>query len=514
MKVIEAKQVNEFGEYTSERVISPQRWYEMFQKNLQKETEPPGEKFEIPESRFKTPGRIMQFITYFNRNLLNKIADRQYALFALLISPILAVILGFFTKYVSGSNSNFREYMFINNVNLPAYIFMSVIVALFIGLIISAEEIIKDKKILERERFLNLSRISYINSKVVFLFILGAIQMILFVIISNRILEIKEMKLDYWLVLFSTSCFAIMLGLNISSSLKSVIAIYINIPFILVPLILLSGVIVKYDKMNYRISSNQYVPFVGDMMASRWGYEALTVAQFKNNKYQQYFYSVESKTANISYELNFLLPAVQNKIDDYERLLRNEQDSNKINQTIHIIRNSLSEIAEFTQIKQPELFTDQIRKELNLESIQVFLKKSRNLMILKNKEIEKDKDEIFQRFRDQGMTNSDITSLKERYFNRSISDVVLNTNEMNKIFESGDRFVRKDSPIYQIPSSKTGRSQFYAGTKLIGKYKIDTMWFNIMVLWTMTIILYLVLISNVLNKIFKKYSYSVKRTKR
>ena len=60
-----------------------------------------------------------------------------------LVSPLLAVILGFFSKYVSGDDTNPHRYIFSQNENLPAFLFMSVVVAIFLGLIIAAEEIIK-----------------------------------------------------------------------------------------------------------------------------------------------------------------------------------------------------------------------------------------------------------------------------------------------------------------------------------------------------------------------------------
>ena len=47
---------------------------------------------------------------------------------------------------------------------------MSIIVALFMGLTVSAEEIIRDRKILRRESFLNLSWNSYLMSKLIILF--------------------------------------------------------------------------------------------------------------------------------------------------------------------------------------------------------------------------------------------------------------------------------------------------------------------------------------------------------
>ena len=94
----------------------------------------------------------------------------------------------------------------------------------------------------------------------------------MFVFIANYILEIKGMTFHYWLVLFSTSCFANLLGLNLSSALNSVITIYILIPFILVPELLFSGVMVKFDELHTSITSKVYVPVVGDLMTSRWAY--------------------------------------------------------------------------------------------------------------------------------------------------------------------------------------------------------------------------------------------------
>ncbi len=125
------------------------------------------------------------------------------------------------------------------NENLIAYIFMAVVIALFIGLTVSAEEIIRDQKIRKRESFLNLSSGSYLISKISIMFVLSAIQTLTFILVGNTILGIQGMYADYWLVLFSTACFANMLGLNISASFNSAVTIYISIPFLLIPQLLL-----------------------------------------------------------------------------------------------------------------------------------------------------------------------------------------------------------------------------------------------------------------------------------
>src|SRR5690606_35155761 len=100
----------------------------------------------------------------------------------------------------------------------PHFIFISVLVALFFGMTVAAEEINKDKKILKREQFLNLSRGSYLLSKVTILIIISLLQTGLFMLVGNSILGIKGMWVEYWAVLFSTAVWANLIGLNISSA--------------------------------------------------------------------------------------------------------------------------------------------------------------------------------------------------------------------------------------------------------------------------------------------------------
>ena len=69
---------------------------------------------------------------------------RHYMLVNILEAPILALILAYIIRY---KNSATGEYVFQFNDNIPAYLLMSIIVALFLGLSVSAEEIIKDRKL-------------------------------------------------------------------------------------------------------------------------------------------------------------------------------------------------------------------------------------------------------------------------------------------------------------------------------------------------------------------------------
>ncbi|MEZ4999591.1 MAG: ATP-binding cassette domain-containing protein [Bacteroidales bacterium] len=284
LQLIETKEVTDEGHQGSERQVQPADWYERYRKLMMPliKSDPP--KIPLPVNQFKVPDKMSQFITFFKRNIIRKIADRQYMYINLIESPLLAFILSYLSKYNPGGN-----YLFSENKNLPVFLFMAVVVALFLGLTVSAEEIFKDRKILERQKYLDISRASYLGSKIAFLFWLSALQTLTFVIISNLILDIDGMLWRYWVILFSVSCFGNMMGLNISAGMKSVVSIYILIPLILVPQLLLGGAMIKYDDLHQSMTRKVYVPVVGDIMTTRWAYEAMTVEQFKSNRYERLF---------------------------------------------------------------------------------------------------------------------------------------------------------------------------------------------------------------------------------
>ena len=229
----------------------------------------------------------------------------------LIEAPLLAFILGYISKFSPGS-----VYTFAENKNYPVFLFMAIIVALFIGLTVSAEEIFRDRKILEREKFLNLSRLSYLISKINFLFTISAIQSLSFIVVANLILEVRGMLFQQWLVLFSVACFGNMLGLNISAGMRTAVSIYILIPLILVPQLLLGGAMIKFDDLHKSMTRKIYVPVVGDIMATRWAYEALCVAEFKNNKFERPFFRYDMEISQNDWYASYLLPALKIKIDE------------------------------------------------------------------------------------------------------------------------------------------------------------------------------------------------------
>ena len=270
LHIVETKVIDNAGYPGKERQISPQEWNDKYKKKMMPELGEKPARTVIPPSNFRVPKKADQIRTFIRRNITRKLADRQYMIINLLEAPLLAFILGYISKYSEGD-----VYTFSDNKNYPVFMFMAVIVALFIGLTVSAEEIFRDRKILEREKFLNLSRLSYLISKINFLFTLSAIQSLSFIVIGNTILGVRGMLLQQWILLFSTACFGNLLGLNISAGMRSAVSIYILIPLILVPQLLLGGAMIKFDDLHRSISRKIYVPVAGDIMVTRWAYEAI-----------------------------------------------------------------------------------------------------------------------------------------------------------------------------------------------------------------------------------------------
>jgi ABC-type multidrug transport system ATPase subunit len=501
LQVIEARDVDEYGEFTSQRRTSPEEWYNYYKDNIESGKEFSSEKSWIPYNKFMIPGSLRQFFIYFKRNLLSKLADRQFMSIALLVSPLLAVILGFFSKYVSGDENDVHAYVFSQNENLPAYLFMSVIVALFLGMIIAAEEIIKDRKILERESFLNLNRTSFLFSKIGLMFIFSAIQMLLFVVIGNLIMEVRGMTFSYWLILFSTACFANLLGLNISDGLKSVVAIYVIVPFLLVPQILLAGVIVKFDKLHYKFASHQSVPVAGDLMASRWAYEALAVNQFVSNRYQEGYYDMEMLESSVTYDLQFLAPTLIQEIRDAQDLFHENQDHPDLPGRLRTIQNGFSSIfltGQYPGISdfQEEGFNDQV-----VEKGIAWLQDYQSKLTVHRERLTREKDAYTDSLRNSLGGTGAYVQFKRDYYNDQLAKLVLNRNDLRRIVEREEQLIRKMEPVYMYPKSRNGRAHFYASLKTVGNLHISTFVFNVIAIWLMTIVLYFLLRYSVLQKI-------------
>ena len=511
--LLEAKVVNEYGQFLPERKIKPITWNERFKKNISIQFLKDGSK--IPTKSFQIPNKIKQWLIFVSRDLKSKFANTQYLVLNALEAPFLAFLLAFVIKFTATPES--APYSFRKNENLPAYLFICVIVSLFIGLTVSAEEIYRDKKILKRERFLNLSKLSYLFSKVLILFTLSAIQSALFVAIGNYMLELKGMFLDFWLVLFAVSCFANILGLNISITFNSAVTIYILIPLLVIPQLVFGGAMFSFDKINYKLGGGQTkTPLIADFFASRWAYEGLIVNQFTKNKFERLFYDYDKELSAMDYRQVYWVPKMNDILNQSKQnVARKHVAFEEDKQVAKIAYNSLKHEASYFDDKDNALFA-----QLNLNNLDTnyFAKAEKLVDNLRLKWIQKDEEVSAQK----DALVADKTSTPERaakynaylgdYTNDFLGELVKKAIEKEKIRVQPKeyRLIQISDPIFRLPEPDHKfdyRSHFFAPKKYFaGKY-VDTYTFNLGVIWAMSLFLFLTLYTElflVLGKLFGK----------
>ncbi|MFC2116460.1 ATP-binding cassette domain-containing protein [Bacteroidota bacterium] len=499
--IIEARVVDEFGNYTEARKVSPEKWEELFKKNLVQETLPVAE--DIPPVNLRIPGWFRQFKIYWIRDFLSKISNRQYAVLTLLVSPILGFILSYIIRYIADPNS--KIYIFRENENIPLYIFMSLIVALFLGLIVSAEEIFRDRKMLKRESFLNLSRSGYLLSKVLILMLISAIQAALFVMIGNPILGIKGMTFAYWLALFSTAVCANIIGLNVSAAFNSAITIYIVIPMLMIPMMVLSGAMFSFDKLNRRVGSVNKVPWIAEIMIPKWSYEALMVHQFKDNRLNKRFYRIKKAESVADFKQVYLLPELNRRLNLVEEELTK---TGQISETAGDLKLLQNEISKFNVLVPSDIFEqvaslnpEKINEEI-LISLSLHLDKLDNFYSGEFNKANNERENLILYYMENqpGLYNK----IKSDYHNESIEDQVRKVYEKNKMVEYRYELIQQIDPIYLDPFPSgwlSFRSHFFAPRKYFAGRYIDTYWFNIGFIWFLSLLFYVILYFNLLYKL-------------
>jgi len=303
---------NNRGQLVAARRYSPEFWrdkYEAFRliqdvKQVSLRKEPvvalpaaPAQKKRLP---FRWHDEWTQFRTLLRRSFISKLRNRANLVITIGVAPVLALLIATILRY-----SDSGHYDFASAYHIPTFLFLSLIVAMFLGLTNSADDIIRDRTVLQRERNLNVRLPYYVISKTATLGIFALVQCILFVLIGNYVLQIRGM---FWIdlgIVFMTAMGGVALGLVISSLVADPKTAANIVPLVLIPQIIMGGALIKYEDMNRNLAlvyalthwfhehptreqgkkmdSKLQVPFVCQFIAMRWSYEEMVVAQAKLN---------------------------------------------------------------------------------------------------------------------------------------------------------------------------------------------------------------------------------------
>ena len=501
--ILDASVIDEYGNYTNKRKVKPEEWHGYYKENIVlPEVETVAAK---PPKSLNIPGWFKQFSIYTTRDFLAKISNTQYILLNILEAPLLGFILAYLIHYIVNPDSD--VYIFRENENIPIYIFMGIIVALFFGLIVSAEEIFKDAKILKREAFLNLSRSGYLMSKLLILMLLSGIQMGLFVLVGNFVIELKGMNFEFWFALFSVSVFANVLGLIISSTFNSIVTIYIIIPLLMIPQMVLGGAMFTFDKLNKDFTSVDKVPFVAEFMPSRYVYEGLMVHQFKHNNFKRILFDTEMAESKADFKQVYYIPELSATLDRCYAAWQNQESGDQLADDLALLRHEIgNEMGRQSSVAFDGLDKLEAGKfdQACYEATQAYLAQLNDIYAQEFYVANQRRETIVNHF--MSTNAQQFNQIKDAYFNESISDITRKVFEKNKMLRDGDKLIQVVDPIYQMPEPEglfSFRTHFFAPMKYFAGRYWETLWFNIAMVWILAIGLYILLYYDVLRKIFE-----------
>jgi hypothetical protein len=263
---------------------------------------------------------------------------------------------------------------------------------------------------------------------------------------------------------------------------------------------------VKFDKLHQgKYTSVAFTPVIGDLMAARWSFEALAVEQFRNNKYERNFFKYKMEESKNTYYTSFLINALKNDLWIANKFKDSIEFKTAYNSNLRKVSYYIGQLSGTSGLSSvPENILVSLSNN-RIDSTAV--KDIRSILVILavrfQKELKKYTD------REDSVSNSIISKfgkdylveLESKYHNKSLEDIVLDRFRINQFIETENRIVQKYEPGYMKPLSNYGRAHLYAPYKLIGNTEIDTFWFDLMVLWIVSAILYLILYLNILQKL-------------
>ena len=489
LNIIDEKALNNSGEVSDERKMTPQEWHELYLKNRETMEQP--KVTDVPASDQRKPNALKQLAIFLQRNIKTKVTNMQYLCITLLEAPLLALVCAYLTRYAPPEG-----YTVMDNKNLVSYFFMAIIVATFIGMSGSAEEIIKDRALLKRESFLNLSHGSYIWSKIIYMAGVSLIQTLLFILVGNYIMGIHGLFLTWWIILFVTALLANLTGLLLSQCLSSVVAIYISIPLLLIPQILLCGLVVSFSDLTPK-STTGNVPVIGNIIPSRWAYEALAVTSYTDNEYEApYFELDKQKYEYLFYNMGFLY--------ELQSQLETQKDEQRKGETVNpnhmeVIRTNLPQLTEFCEMEP-------YSGDNSAESLSLYMKKAEDLLSQKSNQLTRELDAKKSAFIRQNGKEA-LLQLKRDHFNTKLEDCVIGADQKRMVDVVSNHIVPRTGLVYLTPQSRCGNAPFYSHEKIIGNWHIKTLWFNMGVMLLMSILTAVLLFCDWPGRLLRKSNH-------
>lgn len=222
----------------------------------------------VPGARERQPAALPQALVLARRYLTLMLRDHRNLAILLGQVPVLAlaIVIGFAASTFARPGPL---------INAPTFLFITTIVAVWLGAFAAAREIVKEKSVFLRERAVGVSVRAYLLSKTLVLFLLCAVQTFILIAILFGLRPLHASNAAYLeagAILLITSLAAIGIGMLISTLARSEDQAMSYIPLFLIPQLLFGGSIIPL------LGKGIAFKVLAGAMLARWAFAGLGAA--------------------------------------------------------------------------------------------------------------------------------------------------------------------------------------------------------------------------------------------
>jgi hypothetical protein len=271
----------------------------------------------------------------------------------------------------------------------------------------------------------------------------------------------------------------------------------------------LSGILFSFDKMHDVVSAKGKVPIVADLMVSRWAYEAMAVHQFKENQYEAPYFQYDKAKAEADYKSSWLVDELREKNRIALKAFQSGQSTMPEEgiRALSVLRSTLQDesflASEFDINLSKDLSPEHYSSMVSQKLLAYFsAMEAHYLAIFRKNDLLLEKKMIFM----ESETDKSTVEMKNLYFNENLSELVRNIKAKDVFIESNGKIYGQLNPIFQDhhPESLLDyRAPFFISEKEFAGIKFPTPAFNVLTIWFLSLLLYLMLYFSWLERLVR-----------
>ena len=223
-----------------------------------------------------------------------------------------------------------------------------------------------------------------------------------------------------------------------------------------IPQLLLSGVVINFDKFNPKVGSPVGIPLLGELMASRWAFEAYMVTQFKDNPLEKIFYPIDQKRANAEYKRGYYLPELESRLAfvvNHPGEWHRHSGDNKVKAALDLLRKELAYESTFVGKSIPEIENLEAGKfdSTTYRKVNEYIKLLKEYYSIRLRHAVADKEKLMAQLTDDETKKVAFEKLKFKYQNAAVTKMVENTE--SAIDRKSTRLNSSHEFVSRMPSS-------------------------------------------------------------